>query len=108
MIGREIEKLQKVLGGVAEMNHLPSALFIIDIKKEHIAVSEAQRLNIPTIGLVDTNSNPNLVNFPIPGNDDSTKSISIITQAIVQAILDGYNERKIEKETVDQENKETE
>jgi small subunit ribosomal protein S2 len=108
MIGREIEKLQKVLGGVAEMNHLPSALFIIDIKKEHIAVSEAQRLNIPIIGLVDTNSNPNLVNFPIPGNDDSTKSISIITQAIVQAILDGYNERKIEKETVDQENKETE
>ena len=108
MIGREIEKLQKVLGGVAEMNHLPSALFIIDIKKEHIAVSEAQRLNIPTIGLVDTNSNPNLVSFPIPGNDDSTKSISIITQAIVQAILDGYNERKIEKETVDQENKETE
>jgi len=108
MIGREIEKLQKVLGGVAEMNHLPSALFIIDIRKEHIAVSEAQRLNIPTIGLVDTNSNPNLVSFPIPGNDDSTKSISIITQAIVQAILDGYNERKIEKETVDQENKETE
>jgi small subunit ribosomal protein S2 len=108
MIGREIEKLQKVLGGVAEMNHLPSALFIIDIKKEHIAVSEAQRLNIPTIGLVDTNSNPNLVNFPIPGNDDSTKSISIITQAIVQAILDGYNERKIEKETIVQENKETE
>lgn len=101
MISREIEKLERVLGGISEMNHLPAALFIIDVKKEHIAVAEAQRLNIPTIGLVDTNSNPNVVNFPIPGNDDATKSIGIITEAIVNAILEGYNERKVEKETVD-------
>ncbi|MEM4326393.1 MAG: 30S ribosomal protein S2 [Candidatus Pacearchaeota archaeon] len=101
MIGREIEKLQKMLGGVADMTHLPAALFIIDVKKEHIAVSEAQKLNIPTIGLVDTNSNPNVVSFPIPGNDDATKSIAIITDAIVNAILDGINERKIEKENTD-------
>jgi len=101
MIGREIEKLEKVLGGISEMNQIPGAVFIIDVKKEHIAVSEAQRLNIPTIGLVDTNSNPNVVNFPIPGNDDATKSISIITEAIVNAILEGYNERRNEKENVD-------
>jgi small subunit ribosomal protein S2 len=101
MIGREIEKLEKVLGGISEMNQIPAAVFIIDVKKEHIAVSEAQRLNIPTIGLVDTNSNPNVVNFPIPGNDDATKSISIITEAIVNAILEGYNERRNEKENVD-------
>lgn len=101
MIGREIEKLERVLGGIADMNHLPSAVFVIDVKKEHIAVSEAQRLNIPTIGLVDTNSNPNVVNFPIPGNDDATKSIGIITEAIVNAILEGISERKIEKEAVD-------
>jgi len=101
MIGREIEKLEKVLGGISEMNQIPAAVFIIDVKKEHIAVSEAQRLNIPTIGLVDTNSNPNVVNFPIPGNDDATKSISIITEAIVNAILEGYSERRNEKENVD-------
>ncbi len=101
MIGREIEKLQRVLSGIADMNHLPAALFIVDVKKEHIAVAEAQKLNIPTIGLVDTNSNPNVVDFPIPGNDDATKSIGIITEAIVNAILDGYNDRKIEKEAID-------
>lgn len=101
MIGREIEKLERVLGGIADMNHLPAAVFVIDVKKEHIAVSEAQRLNIPTIGLVDTNSNPNVVNFPIPGNDDATKSIGIITEAIVNAILEGINERKTEKEAID-------
>lgn len=105
MIGREIEKLERVLGGVAEMNHLPAAVFVIDVKKEHIAVSEAQRLNIPTIGLVDTNSNPNVVNFPIPGNDDATKSIGIITEAIVNAILEGFNERRVEKESVDKADK---
>ncbi len=101
MIGREIEKLQRALSGIADMNHLPAALFIVDVKKEHIAVAEAQKLNIPTIGLVDTNSNPNVVDFPIPGNDDATKSIGIITEAIVNAILDGYNDRKIEKEAID-------
>lgn len=96
-IEREIVKLEKVLGGIASLNHLPAAVFIIDVKKEHIAVAEAHTLNIPSIGLVDTNSNPNVVGFPIPGNDDSAKSIAIITEAITNAIIEGHNERSSSK-----------
>lgn len=98
MVSREKAKLEKVLGGIADLTRLPAALFIIDIKKEHIAVKEAQKLNIPVYGMVDTNSNPELVDFPIPGNDDAFKSISVITKAISQAIEDGLNERRKDKE----------
>lgn len=98
MFTREKIKLEKVLGGIAELNRLPSALFIVDIKKEHIAVAEARNLNIPTIAMVDTNSNPNLVDFPIPANDDAVKSIELIMATITDAIADGLEERKKRRE----------
>jgi len=94
MIGREKEKLSRVLGGITDMKGLPSALFIVDIKKEHIAIAEAHRLGIPVIGMVDTNSNPNVVDYAIPANDDAFKSIAIITQAIGTAIEEALLERK--------------
>ena len=99
MMSREREKLQKVLGGIADQTRLPAALFIVDIKKEHIAVAEAHRLGIPVIGMVDTNSDPGLIDFPIPANDDAYKSISIIVGQISKAIEEGLMERKMEKET---------
>lgn len=104
MIDREKIKLKKVLGGIADLNRLPAALLIVDIKREHIAVEEATKLNIPTFGLVDTNSDPTLVDFPIPANDDAAKSIALITRYITDAIIEGLSERKREKEeTVDKE-----
>ncbi len=98
MITREREKLEKVLGGIAELTRLPAALFIVDAKKEHIAVKEAKKLNIPVFALVDTNTDPTTVDYPIPANDDAYKSISILTSAIGKAIEEGLNERKREKE----------
>jgi small subunit ribosomal protein S2 len=98
MLTREQAKLEKVLGGIADLNRLPSALFIVDIKKEHIAVAEARKLNIPTIAMVDTNSNPNLVDFPIPANDDAAKSIQLVMRTISDAIAEGLEERKKRRE----------
>lgn len=98
MLTREQTKLAKVLGGISELNRLPSALFIVDIKKEHIAVAEARKLNIPTIAMVDTNSNPNLVDFPIPSNDDAAKSIQLVLGTISSAIAEGLEERKKRRE----------
>jgi small subunit ribosomal protein S2 len=98
MIQRERIKLETLLGGIADLNRLPAALFLIDVKKEHIAVSEALKLNIPTFAMVDTNSDPSNIDFPIPANDDATKSISLITNIIIQAIIEGLDERKREKE----------
>ncbi len=98
MIQRERIKLETLLGGIADLNRLPAALFLIDVKKEHIAVSEALKLNIPTFAMVDTNSDPSNIDFPIPANDDATKSISLITGIIIQAINEGLEERKREKE----------
>jgi small subunit ribosomal protein S2 len=98
MIQRERIKLETLLGGIADLNRLPAALFLIDVKKEHIAVSEALKLNIPTFAMVDTNSDPSNIDFPIPANDDATKSISLITNIIIQAIVEGLDERKREKE----------
>ena len=95
---REKEKLKKVLGGIVEQNKLPAALIIVDVKKESIAVKEAQKLNIPVFALVDTNSDPTGIDFPIPANDDSYKSISILMGAIGSAIEEGMEERKKEKE----------
>lgn len=98
MVAREKDKLEKVLGGISDLTRLPAALFVVDIKREHIAVKEAQKLNIPVFAVVDTNSNPELVDFPIPGNDDAFKSISIITKAVGAAVERGLNERLKDKE----------
>ena len=91
---RQREKLDKNFGSIADMTRQPAAIFIVDILKEHIALNEAKRLNIPTFAMVDTNSNPKLVDFPIPSNDDATKSISIIMDAICGAVKEGLEERK--------------
>lgn len=98
MVTREREKLEKVLGGIADLTRLPAALFVVDAKREHIAVKEAKKLNIPVFALVDTNTDPTIVDFPIPANDDAYKSIAILTQAIGKAIEEGLSERKKEKE----------
>jgi small subunit ribosomal protein S2 len=96
-ITRQREKLEKNLGSIADLTRLPSALFIVDVMKEHIAVKEAQRLGIPIFGIVDTNSNPNNIDFVIPANDDATKSVDVILNAMVTAIQEGLEERKVEK-----------
>jgi small subunit ribosomal protein S2 len=98
LISREREKLEKTLGSISELGRLPQALFIVDITKEHIAVAEAKRLGIVTFGIVDTNSDPNVVDYAIPANDDATKSIQIILDVIQSAILEGLSERKVEKD----------
>lgn len=101
MLEREKAKLAKVLGGIADMSRLPSALFIVDVKREHLAVAEAIKLNIPTIAMVDTNSDPTNIDFPIPANDDSSKSIKLIVEVIVKAIEEGQLDRKKEKDSAD-------
>src|SRR5690554_4809853 len=98
MLQRERVKLETLLGGIADLNRLPAALFIVDVKKEHIAVSEAMKLNIPTFAMVDTNSDPTHIDFPIPSNDDASKSIALITEIIGKAIQEGLEERKRDKE----------
>ncbi len=98
MLGREKEKLERILSGIADLTRLPSALFIVDIKREHIAVKEAQKLNIPVIAMVDTNSDPNQVDFAIPANDDAYKSIALIVKQIGAAVEEGLMERKQDKE----------
>jgi small subunit ribosomal protein S2 len=105
-ITRERAKLEKNLGSIADLTKLPSALFVVDITKEHIAVAEAQILGIPTFAIVDTNSDPKKVDFPIPGNDDAGKSISIIIQEIVDCINEGLTERKMSKEVDEVEEEE--
>ncbi|MBR2492856.1 MAG: 30S ribosomal protein S2 [Paludibacteraceae bacterium] len=102
-IARQREKLQKNLGSISDLTRLPSALFVVDVMKEHIAVKEANRLGIPVFGIVDTNSNPRNIDYIIPGNDDASKSIDIILSAVVDAIGEGLKERKMEKEK-EQEN----
>ena len=98
MKDREKTKLHRLLGGIEQLNRLPAALFIIDVKREHIAVKEAQKLNIPIFAIVDTNSNPNLADHPIPGNDDASASIELLTRHFADAIAEGLSERKIAKE----------
>src|SRR5262252_188099 len=97
-LSRDKEKMEKVLGGVAQLGRIPAALFIVDIGHEHIALAEAKRLGIMTFGVVDTNCDPNKVEFPIPANDDATKSIAIITSYITSAIAEGLAERMAAKE----------
>ena len=108
MLTREKAKLQKQLGGISDLNRLPAALFVIDVKREHIAVAEAQKLNIPVFAMVDTNSDPSDIDFPIPANDDAFKSISIITGFIGKAIEEALMERKKDKEEAGQKKEEDE
>ena len=98
MMSRERAKLDRVLGGIADLGRLPAALFVVDVKREHIAVKEAHKLGIPVFAICDTNSNPELVQFPIPANDDASKSIQLIVSVIGKAIEDGLSERKVDKE----------
>ena len=98
MITREKDKLAKVLGGISELTRLPAAIFVVDVRKEHIAVKEAQKLNIPIFAMVDTNSNPNVADFPIPANDDAYKSIDIIVRQLTKAVEEGLLERKKDKD----------
>lgn len=97
-IERQRAKLEKNLGSIADLTRLPAAMFVVDICKEHIAVREARRLNIPIFAMVDTNSDPNLVDFPIPANDDASKSIALIIDYICTAIQEGQDERKLERD----------
>ena len=96
-IRRKREKLEKNLGSIADLTRLPSALFVVDVMKEHIAVHEANRLGIPVFAIVDTNSNPDNIDFLIPANDDASKSIEVIVSACCDAIAEGLEERKVEK-----------
>jgi small subunit ribosomal protein S2 len=105
---RDKEKMDKVLGGITNMSRTPAALFIVDISHEHIALKEAKRLGISTFGMVDTNSDPNTVDFAIPSNDDATKSIAIITNYITAAIIEGLQERETEKDKMDDQEEENE
>ena len=101
-VSRQREKMEKNLGSISDLTRLPSALFIVDIVKEHIAVAEARKLNIPTFAMVDTNSDPTLVDFPIPANDDATKSIELVVDEMIKAINAGLEERKNDKTAVDE------
>jgi small subunit ribosomal protein S2 len=105
-ITRERAKLETNLGSVADLTRLPSALFIVDISKEHIAVAEAKRLNIPTFAIVDTNSNPNFVDYAIPANDDASTSVAYIVELMCKAINEGLGDRKMDKEANAAEEKE--
>lgn len=96
-LDRERQKLNKVFGGIENLGRLPAAVFVVDILHEHIAISEAHRLGIRTFALVDTNSDPNQVDFPIPANDDASKSVAIITKYLTEAIREGIEERKQSK-----------
>ena len=97
-ITRQRAKLEKILGSIADLTRLPAALFVVDVMKEKIAVREAQRLGIPVFGIVDTNSNPNGIDFVIPANDDASQSIQLITSVMVEAIREGLMERKMDRD----------
>ncbi len=98
MLTRQKDKLNSVLGGIEQLNRLPSAIFVVDINHEHIAIKEAKKLGIRTFGMVDTNSNPGLVDYPIPANDDASKSIEIITTYLAAAIKEGLVSRQNQKD----------
>ncbi len=97
-VSRQRAKMEKLIGSVSDLTRLPAALFIVDIMKEHISVKEAVKLNIPTIAICDTNTDPTLIDFPIPANDDATKSVGLIMEIMIKAIQEGLEERKHDKE----------
>ena len=103
MLTRERNKLERVLGGIADMTKVPSALWIVDTNKEHIAVSEAQKLRIPVVAILDTNCDPDVVDFPIPGNDDSIGSAALLTRVISSAVEDGRKARAERQEAAAKE-----
>lgn len=105
-ISRQRAKLEKMLGSIADLTRLPAALFIVDVLKEKIAVREAQRLGIPVFAMVDTNSDPEGIDFVIPANDDASQSISLIVKVMTDAIREGLSERKVEREKDDDDDKE--
>jgi len=112
MRAREREKLERNLGGIAEMSQMPGALFVVDINREHIAVAEAKKLGIPIIAMVDSNCDPDLVNYVIPCNDDAHKAISLVTSTIASAVSEGKKQhdieaqaRRLEKEKLEKEKK---
>ena len=105
-ITRQRAKLEKNLGSIADLSKLPAALFVVDVMKEHIAVAEANRLGIPVFGIVDTNSDPENIDFVIPANDDASKSIDVILGAVTAAMAEGLEERKVEKADAPEEDKE--
>ncbi len=107
-VKRERAKLEKLLGSIADLNRLPAAIFVVDICKEHIAVAEAKKLNIPTFAIVDTNANPLEVDFPIPANDDASKSIHVIVKLMVDAVQEGISERKMARDKAAEEEEERE
>jgi len=107
MISREKEKLEKVLGGIVPMNKLPGAIYLIDVKKEHIAVEEARKLGIPIFAIVDTNCDPDLIDYPIPANDDAVKSIELITRAIAESIIDTKHQVEVKRMKRDEEEQAT-
>ena len=98
MLSRHRDKLQTLFGSISELTRLPAALFVVDVNIEHIAVAEAKRLNIPTFAIVDTNSDPNVVDFPIPANDDAATSVELIVGTLAKAIEEGLNERKADRD----------
>ena len=102
-VDRQRAKLEKNLGSISDMSRLPAALFVVDILREHIAVEEARTLGIPVFALVDTNSNPQLVDYVIPSNDDAQKSISLVMEYISVGVKDALAQRKVEKEKAGQE-----
>ena len=104
-INRQREKLEKNLGSISDMTRLPGAIFVVDIKKEHIAVAEAQKLNIPIFAMVDTNSDPRLVDYVIPANDDASKSIEKVLFHVSEAIAEGLSSRKADKDKTKEEPK---
>ncbi|MEA3317267.1 MAG: 30S ribosomal protein S2 [Bacteroidota bacterium] len=97
-ITRQRDKLERLLGSISDMNRLPAALFIVDVSKENIAVKEALKLNIPIFAIVDTNSNPTPIDFPIPANDDASKSISLVMEKVMEFVNEGLEERHMEKQ----------
>lgn len=105
-ITRQRAKLEKVLGSISDLSRLPAAIFVVDVMKEKIAVREAQRLGIPVFGMVDTNSNPQGIDFVIPANDDASQSIELILSTMADAIKEGLSERKVEREKDAKDNKE--
>ncbi|MEO8210679.1 MAG: 30S ribosomal protein S2, partial [bacterium] len=106
ILSRDREKLEKILNGIVSMTRLPGAIFVVDIKKEHIAISEAKKLNIPVYAIVDTNCDPDQADYAIPANDDAVKSIEIITRAIADAAIEGTQVAKIKAEDESEEMKE--
>jgi small subunit ribosomal protein S2 len=103
MLSREKEKLEKVLSGIVDMSRLPGAVFVVDIRKEHIAVQEARRLGVPVVAILDTNCDPDFVDFPIPANDDALKTIQLISRAVADAAIEGKEKARLIKAERDAE-----